>query len=54
MKQKVEIFQAEDAGVLQYKINKFAETHHIENISYSVSGELAHEWHYCAVVYTDK
>ena len=55
MKQKVEIIQAGNVGELGYKLNKFAETHHIESISYAIKcGELDYTWHYCVVMYTNE
>jgi len=54
MRQKVEFIQGENIIVLQNRINDFAKTHHIENISYAVSGnEVYNVWHYCCVLYTD-
>lgn len=53
MKQKVEFFEDEHKYELERKINKFAETHHIENISYSVNEIGYSTWHYCCVLYTD-
>ena len=53
MKQNVKIIQAGNVRELEYKLNKFVATHHIESISYAVKyGEHHNTWHYCIVMYT--
>ena len=52
--QKVQIFESSSWCELQADINRFAKTHHIEQISYTA---VPHDYYYyysCCVLYTEK
>lgn len=53
MNQKVKFFKGKTSYELELEINKFAKTHHIVNISYSVSNVGYSSEHFCCVIYTD-
>ena len=52
--QKIQIFESSSQCELQADINRFAKTHHIEQISYAVSAHGCRDYYSCCVLYTEK
>ena len=54
MSQRIVIFEEKKKSILEQKINEFAKTYHIENISYSIVNFGYDSYYSCCVLYDDK
>ncbi len=52
--QKVQIFESDIRQDLKDEVNDFAKTHHIEQISYTVSSHGRYDFYSCCVLYTEQ
>lgn len=52
--QKVQIFENSSQCALQADINRFAKTHHIEQISYAAVTQDYYYCYSCCILYTEK
>ena len=52
--QKVQIFESDNIWDLKNEVNEFAKTHHVEQISYTVSSHEYRNCYSCCILYTEK
>ena len=52
--QKIQIFESDNIWDLKNEVNRFAKTHHIEQISYAAVPHDYYDCYSCCILYTEK